>query len=195
MLRRAHALALAAVTALTATTTSSAADAAVASADAEVRIFYVYAPDDEIHFSIDAEGDPFSRPLPGLPDGLPTDARGTFAVTHDFTATGQTARVEGEVDCLLTGGGTASLTAVVTHATDDFADWIGHRVGVSLHDGDSDGRGDRLGFSWALAVDTVDVGGACLAPAPFAPVIAGDIDVRHAELPKGTGGAAALSRR
>ncbi|WP_371793738.1 hypothetical protein OG285_37760 (plasmid) [Streptomyces sp. NBC_01471] len=162
--------------------------AGTARAKGAVRIFYTYAPDDEIRFTFDARAAPYSRPQPGLPRGMPTDARGSIDITHRMTHTGRTSRIKGDVDCLITGGRTATFTAVVTEATPDAADWIGKRSGISVLD--SGRRGDRLGFSWAVDFETDAQGqavqanvGTCMAPAPFAPVTDGGLAVHHAELP------------
>ncbi|MFP3992422.1 hypothetical protein U9R90_34135 [Streptomyces sp. E11-3] len=154
------------------------------------RIAYVYSPDDDIRFTLDARAVPFSQPLPGLPGGLPTDARGTVKFSHHVAETGVTVAAEARVDCLVTGGRTATLTAVITKS--DVSE-VGKRLGISVYEGRG-GEPDRLGFSWGVAntepESTDDNGqvvqpnvGTCMAPAPFAPVTKGGFDVRHAELP------------
>ncbi|SCK46952.1 MULTISPECIES: hypothetical protein [unclassified Streptomyces] len=152
------------------------------------RIDYVYSPDDTIRFGVDAEALPFTRPLPGVElPGLPTDARGTVRISHHVQATGRTGWSVADVDCLVTGGGTATLTATVrrSNALDP-----GTRFGVSVQQG-RQGQPDRLGFSWGVvnvAADTTgglkaSPVGSCMAPAPFAPVTEGGFTVRHTELP------------
>ncbi|MFE2504853.1 hypothetical protein [Streptomyces rubiginosohelvolus] len=195
------ALGIAALTALTATagTASTGATpsddapatkpARTASVHGSARIHYVFSPDDDIRFTIDAEAAPYSRPLPGLPQGLPTDARGTVSFRH-VAATGQIATAKARVDCLVTGGGTATLTAVVTRSD---VEPVGERLGFSVGEGRA-GEPDRLGFSWGVAnVDpekadeqgnvTAPRVGTCMAPAPFAPATRGGFRVRHAGLP------------
>ncbi|MFD4028585.1 hypothetical protein ACFWRV_34480 [Streptomyces sp. NPDC058576] len=192
------ALGIAALTALTATAATGAAPsddapatkpATTASVHGSARIHYVFSPDDDIRFTIDAEAAPYSRPLPGLPQGLPTDARGTVTFRHVVAATGQIATAKARVDCLVTGGGTATLTAVVTRSDVGPA---GERLGFSVSEGRA-GEPDRLGFSWGVAnVDpektdeqgnvTAPKVGTCMAPAPFAPATRGGFTVRHAEL-------------
>ncbi|MFJ3749887.1 MULTISPECIES: hypothetical protein [Streptomyces] len=163
--------------------------ARTASVHGSARIHYVFSPDDDIRFTIDAEAAPYSRPLPGLPQGLPTDARGTVSFRH-VVATGQVATAKARVDCLVTGGGTATLTAVVTRSD---VGPVGERLGFSVSEGRA-GEPDRLGFSWGVAnVDpektdeqgnvTAPKAGTCMAPAPFAPASRGGFRVRHAELP------------
>ncbi|MEU0688011.1 hypothetical protein [Streptomyces uncialis] len=152
------------------------------------RIDYVYSPDDTIRFGVDAEAVPFTRPLPGVElPGLPTDARGTVRISHHVQATGRTGWSVADVDCLVTGGGTATLTATVreSNALDP-----GTRFGVSVQQG-RHGQPDRLGFSWGVvnvAADTTEGPkaspvGSCMAPAPFAPVTDGRFTVGHTELP------------
>ncbi|MEV7616005.1 hypothetical protein [Streptomyces sp. NPDC089799] len=158
------------------------------------RIFYPYSPNHEIRFSVDAEGVPWSRPFPvkGLEKGLPTDARGRVTVYHRVPAsespTGKafTGRSVADVDCLVTGGGTATLTAVVRESnTGDEK----QRIGISIEEGRG-GEPDRLGFSWG--VGNLDVGpdgkpvqavtGTCMAPAAFARVVEGGFKVATAPL-------------
>ncbi|MCX4823594.1 hypothetical protein OG883_27700 [Streptomyces sp. NBC_01142] len=163
-----------------------------ASISGSARIDYAYSPNDDIRFSFDARAVPFSKPLPGLPTGLPTDARGTVKISHWFAAENKTVRAEGTVDCLVTGGRTASFTAVITRADPEVADWVGKRRGFSVYDGTGKGGDrDRFGFHWGVSnLDTDDKGeavqakvGTCMAPAPFAPVRTGGFTVRHADLP------------
>ncbi|TDC27301.1 hypothetical protein E1265_02075 [Streptomyces sp. 8K308] len=170
-----------------------------ASDNARVRgsadIHYAFSPNDTIHFTVNAVADPFSRPYPG-PDGtqpgLPTDAHGTISWSHRVASTGELMESEAAVDCLVTGGRTATVTAVVTAVNDErLNDTIGQRVGISVQDGGPGPRHDRLGFSWGVGnLDIDDDGnltagrtGTCMAPAPFAPVIHGGYTVHHSELP------------
>ena len=150
-------------------------------------------PDDDVRtFRFDATAAPYTRPLPGLPTGSPADATGTVRVSHRLAEDGTTVRFEAAVDCLVTSPGNATLTAVVTRADEPVRDWVGKRVGFSVHDGGRDDRGrsrDRVGFSWVLAADQDDAGtwgaarvGTCQAPAAFSPVTRGGYTVRHADL-------------
>ncbi|MER6556517.1 hypothetical protein ABT300_01945 [Streptomyces sp. NPDC001027] len=144
-------------------------------------------------FSFDAHAAPYSRPLPGIPTGLPTDARGTVTVSHYSAERNTTYTSEAVVDCLVTGPRTATLTAVVTKVGPGGPDELGKRVGFSVYDGGGDkGRSDdRVGFSWNGANllpggDTEPAEapvGTCMAPAPYAPVTKGGYTVTHAELP------------
>ncbi|MFE4632732.1 hypothetical protein ACFRJ1_05035 [Streptomyces sp. NPDC056773] len=153
-----------------------------------------YYPDDDVRsFSFDAQAAPYSRPLPGIPTGLPTDARGTVTVSHYSAERNKTYTSEGLVDCLVTGPRTATLTAVITRVSDGGpVDDVGKRVGFSVYDGGEDkGRSrDRVGFSWN-GVNLLPKGdatpeeaqvGTCMAPAAYAPVTEGGYTVRHAEL-------------
>ncbi|MFI6845075.1 hypothetical protein OG535_06400 [Kitasatospora sp. NBC_00085] len=169
---------------------AKAAKAAKAAVSGSVRIAYAYSPDDDIRFTFDVEAAPFTRPLPGLPQGLPTDARGTVRISHHVAALNHTVTSEAAVDCLVTGDRTASFTAVITRADPEVADTVGQRRGFSVLDGTSPRHPDRVGFSWGVAnLDTDPAGGpaegkagTCMAPAPFAPVISGGLTVRPAEL-------------
>ncbi|WP_241002903.1 hypothetical protein [Streptomyces sp. CB01881] len=170
------------------------AGGAMAAAQAKVsgsaRISFVYSPDDDIRFTFDVEAAPFTRPLPGLPKGLPTDARGTVRISHHVAGADHAVTSEAAVDCLVTGDRTASFTAVITRADPEVADTVGQRRGFSVLDGGSPRHPDRVGFSWGVVnVDDTDPGrpvegkvGTCMAPAPFAPVISGDLTVRPGEL-------------
>ncbi|MEV0413561.1 hypothetical protein AB0I68_22825 [Streptomyces sp. NPDC050448] len=144
-------------------------------------------------FTFDAHAAPYSVPLPGIPTGLPTDARGTVTVSHYSAERNTTYTSEGRVDCLVTGPHTATLTAVITKVSPGGPDDLGKRVGFSVYDGGKDkGRSDdRVGFSWN-GVNLLPGGdaapaeapvGTCMAPAPYAPVTKGGYTVRHAELP------------
>ncbi|MFF4006262.1 hypothetical protein [Streptomyces sp. NPDC001717] len=151
-------------------------------------IFFPYSPEDDIRFTVEAESVPWSRPYPapGPEKGLPTDARGRVTVSHHFKATGFTGTAEAEVDCLVTGGKTATLTAVVKSSN---VGWEGKRIGISVQDGER-GAPDRLGFSWAVAnLDRKPDGtvyeppvGTCMAPAPFTEVTKGAFKVTPAPL-------------
>lgn len=149
-----------------------------------------YGQDDDVRsFTFDARSVPYSRPIPieGGEKGSPADATGTVRVAHWLAALNRTVRFEAAVDCMITSPGHATLTAVVTRADKEAADFVGKRVGFSVQDG---GRGrDRVGFTWSASADQNEAGewgpsriGTCLAPAAFATVTRGDYRVRHAEL-------------
>ncbi|MEU6181647.1 hypothetical protein [Streptomyces coeruleorubidus] len=161
----------------------------IASVHGAGRISYAYSPDDDIRFTVDAEATPFARPQPGSPlPALPTAAKGTVTVKHYSPAHDSTGWSKAKVDCLVTGGGTATLTAVVVEPN---VSEPGKRFGLSIQRGRG-GEPDRLGFGWDIvnfeprAMDDQDVElptGTCMAPAPFAPVVKGGFTVKHADLP------------
>ncbi|MFB6827012.1 hypothetical protein ACFCXA_36100 [Streptomyces virginiae] len=196
MKNRKRALILAGTAAALAATLIAAAPAPAAPAAPKLAsvhgggaIFFLYSAKDDIRFTVDAESTPWTRPFPapGGDKGLPTDARGRVTISHRYTETGFTATAEAEVDCLVTGGKTATLTAVVK--TSNVAGWDGKRIGISVQEGRR-GEPDRVGFSWGVAnVDvrpdgTVAEGtvGSCMAPAPFTEVTKGGFRVAPAPL-------------
>lgn len=155
-----------------------------------------YHQDEDVRsFTFDAHAAPYSRPLPGIPGGLPTDARGTVKVSHYSAERDITYTSKGRVDCLVTGVRTSTLTAVITEVSPGGPPIVGNRVGFSVYDGGAEkGKGrstDRVGFSWN-GVNLLPKGsappqeapvGTCMAPAPYAPVTKGGYAVAHAELP------------
>ncbi|MEU8800432.1 hypothetical protein [Spirillospora sp. NPDC048819] len=187
--------AMAAPVAAQATSTPTAAPAAEAktarvSGSAQIRL--TYWPDQDVRaFTFNAHAVPYSAPKPGLPNGLPTDARGIVKISHYSPEAGSTVRSEARVDCLATSPGNATLTAVVTKADEQIKDWIGRRFGFTVHDGGPGGGHDRMGFSWSVVNSDQNEEGAwgqgkvgtCMGPAAFAPVVKGDYNVRHADLP------------
>ncbi|MGW6845662.1 hypothetical protein [Streptomyces sp. NPDC054958] len=196
MKNRKRALVLAGTAAALAATLIAAAPAPAAPAAPKVAavhgggtVHYPYVPaSHDIRFTVDAEAVPWSRPFPapGGEQGMPVDARGKVTVYHAMPDTGFTATAEAEVDCLVTGGRTATVTAVVTSSN---VGWEGRRIGISVQDGERGGP-DRVGFSWGIAnVDlkpdgTVAEGtvGTCMAPAPFTEVTKGGFKVAPAPL-------------
>ncbi|MGX7670992.1 hypothetical protein [Plantactinospora sp. DSM 117369] len=110
-------------------------------------------------------------------------------ISHRVAEAGITVGMAARVDCLVTGPGVATLTAVVTQADEPVADWVGKRLGFSVYDADRHGT-DRMGFSWSVvngeqneSGEWVEAGvGTCMGPGPFAPVTRGDYTVRHQDL-------------
>ncbi len=159
-----------------------------ASVSGSARISYVFSPEDEIWFTVDAQAAPYTHRYPGTKaaNGLPTDARGTVRYSHRDAASGKVYSAEADVDCLSTGGPVATLTAVVSASETGNAK---ERIGLSIYQG-TGREGGRVGFSWGVA--NLDVGedgkpyqpvvGTCMAPAPFAPVLRGGFTVHHTEL-------------
>ncbi|MDG4785919.1 hypothetical protein O7626_08260 [Micromonospora sp. WMMD1102] len=164
--------------------------AARVTGSADVRL--TYWPDSDVRtFTFDAVGRPYSRPMPDLPEGLPTDASGTVRIAHRVAEVDVTVRMVARVDCLATGPGVAVLTAVVTEADEPAQDEIGRRLGFSVYDAGRHGGPDRVGFSWSVVNAEQDENGTwgpadagtCMGPGPFAPVVRGDYTVRHQDLP------------
>ncbi|MEU3774822.1 hypothetical protein AB0F11_16760 [Streptomyces sp. NPDC032472] len=165
---------------------------AAAAVHGAATVRYDYAPaDHEIRFTVDAEAAPFTRPFPGRQGakGSPVDARGKVTVYHYIPGRGA-GTSEAEVDCLVTGGRTATLTAIVTKSN---VGEVGKRIGISVQDG-RHGEPDRLGFSWGIAnIDPPHTDaegdaaqatvGTCMAPAPFTTVVKGGFAVTPAALP------------
>ncbi|GIG86888.1 hypothetical protein [Plantactinospora endophytica] len=165
-----------------------AGPAARVTGSADVRL--TYWPDRDVRtFTFDAVSRPYSRPMPGAPDGLPTDATGTVRIAHQVAGEGVTVRFAATVDCLATGPGVATLTAVVTEADAPVEEWVGKRLGFSVYDAGRHGT-DRMGFSWSVVNAEQDESGewgeagvgTCMGPGPFAPVTRGDYTVRHQDL-------------
>ncbi|SNR52542.1 hypothetical protein [Actinomadura mexicana] len=153
-----------------------------------------FAPDKDVrHFEFDVRATPYTRPFPGAPHGLPSDAAGSVRVSHYLAGQNTTVRFEAAVDCMITSPGYAALTAKVVRADEPVRAWLGKRLGFSVLDAGKDGPGhtrDRVGLSW-LAGNADEDGdgnviegrsGTCQAPAPFAPVTRGGYTVRHADL-------------
>ncbi|MFJ9772255.1 hypothetical protein ACIRVF_13575 [Kitasatospora sp. NPDC101157] len=163
----------------------STATTATARVSGSARIHYALSPDDEIRFTVNAESAPYTHPVPGVPTGLPTDARGTVHFSHR-TGSGDFRQSDATVDCLSTGGPVATLSAVITKSD---AMPVGQRIGLSVYDAHGQGK-DRLGFSWGVGNMDLDkdgnpyqpVVGTCMAIAPFAPVTAGGFTVQSVEL-------------
>ncbi|MGW4054313.1 hypothetical protein ACWENA_26160 [Streptomyces sp. NPDC004779] len=146
-----------------------------------------YVSDNDVRsFSIDAVAAPYSIPRPKIPTGLPVDARGTVRISHHSADENVTYTSEGQVECLVTGPNTATVTALITKVSHEEIGSLGKRVGLSVYDGGKGGKADRLGFSWN-GVNLLPNGedaevGTCMAPAPYAPVVKGGYTVTHAEL-------------
>ncbi|WP_412076943.1 hypothetical protein ACLF6K_17740 [Streptomyces xanthophaeus] len=162
----------------------------LASVHGAASVLYAYTPEDDIRFTVDAQAAPFSKPLKirGGERGLPVDATGRVTVYHHSPGQNRTGVSEAAVDCLVTGKGTATVTATVTSSTVGWPE--GKRIGVSVQDGER-GEPDRVGFSWDFfnldvkpdgsAAETVV--GLCMAPAPFTTATKGGFKVTSAPLP------------
>ncbi|TYB40832.1 hypothetical protein [Actinomadura chibensis] len=172
----------------TGNTAGKVAKGARVSGSAQIKL--TFSPDQDVRaFTFDVTGVPYSEPKQGAPQGLPTDARGTVQISHHSPREGWTVTSKAKVDCLVTSPGNATLTAVVYAADEPIKDWIGKRLGFSVHDGRG-GEPDRMGFSWAVVNGVQnDKGeweegkvGTCMGPAAFAPVTKGGYRVEHADL-------------
>ncbi|MFF0745710.1 hypothetical protein ACFYVL_35490 [Streptomyces sp. NPDC004111] len=165
------------------------------------KLWYVESADHDIRFGVNAVGVPFSRPVPGIPAGMATDARGTVRFSHLVPGAKKPMRAVADVDCLVTSGRTATLTAIIRSSD---AHEKGTRIGISVQQGEH-GAPDRLGFSWGQAnLDTeardaegnvmLSEVGTCMAPAPFTKVVEGGFRVVHADVLKNPGSPAKGAR-
>ncbi|MFI6508334.1 hypothetical protein ACIBCT_12065 [Streptosporangium sp. NPDC050855] len=174
----------------TSTTTASATTASATTADAATgrpaaerpvigvvkgsgRIAYPD-PDDDVRFTVDAT----VTYRPGELDPFAGEARGTARVRHHFAnaPTPTTVWADVSVDCVLTGGRSATVTGFVTAASANNADWVGQRVGFSVTDNGA-GRFDRIGWSGPRLAGDPELR-RCAAPAPFFRVKAGGYTVK-----------------
>ncbi|WP_329235790.1 hypothetical protein OG417_30410 [Actinoallomurus sp. NBC_01490] len=162
-----------ALVALTVTGATASAGTPTAGAPKEpalvgsAKIHYAYAPDDDIRFDFDAHG-------------FYTLARGTFHFRHSgIGADGRpvTGEAWGKVDCLATGGDTATMTGTITRTVPPGI--MAGAVGFSVA---GHGRHQRLGFSWGVLESPAELPG-CYAIAPFTTVTAGHFAVTDAPLP------------
>ncbi|WP_367039877.1 Repetin [Streptomyces sp. Je 1-332] len=97
----------------------------------------------------------------------PTTAYGTIKFSHYMENPKFGGSAEARVDCLLTGGKVATVSAVVTKADGGLKGAIGKRVGMTVHD---QGKQDRFGYSWAMVGipnDLPDDMPKCVSAAPF----------------------------
>lgn len=140
------------------------------------RVAYLASPDDEVRFVVDADAtfaDPHSP--------FPTEVSGRVRVSH-YVAAGQpepfTVWAEVAVDCMMTGGPTATVTGIVVDASPETRDWLGLRLGFSIYDG---GSSDRIGFSGPTQRGEPLLQ-KCMAPAATFTVWQGGYTVRD-ELP------------
>jgi hypothetical protein len=171
--RRTAAVSIAAAVALTAAGATASADTQRAGHAKEpslvgtAKIHYSYAANDDIRFDFNARG-------------YYTLARGTFHFRHSgFRPDGtlETGEAWGKVDCLATGGDTATMTGTITRT-----DPPGLMEGPVAFSVAGQGRHQRLGFSWGVLPPAADLP-KCYAIAPFTTVTDGHFDVRDAPLP------------
>lgn len=111
----------------------------------------------------------------------PTAAHGTIKFSHSIENAENPkfgGSAEARVDCLLTGGKVATVSAVVTKADGGLKGAIGKRVGMTVHD---QGKQDRFGYSWAMVGipnDLPDDMPKCVSAAPFDKTKPGSGDLR-----------------
>ncbi|WP_141580098.1 hypothetical protein [Actinomadura sp. WMMA1423] len=147
------------------------------------RVFYAPAPDDDVRFTFDAHAvSPADGPAP-----RPADARGTVRVHHRVAAQGLAVWAEGEVNCVMTSGRAATLTAVITRTSPELGSWMGKHLGFTVFDGgDGSGRNlDQMGStgpmdSLAKCMAGENSYAPVLAPAPFFTLQSGNYRVKAA---------------
>ncbi|MEU0005033.1 Repetin [Streptomyces sp. NPDC006314] len=121
---------------------------------------------DDITFTFDAH----------LADAAdPLKATGTFEWSHYGAGDGAWSRAK--VDCLVTGGKVAVVSGVITASSPNHPEFVGHRVGITVHD---TGGVDRLGYSWAAVEHGMGPKDLprCLSSAPFEKVKQGTGDFK-----------------
>lgn len=139
-----------------------------------------FTPGDDVRFSVNAHA---SYPRPAQ-SPYPATATGTARFYHWFSQATPPVAVWAEisVDCLVTGGNTATVTGFVVDASPQLSDWEERkiRLGFSVVDNGKGGI-DRVGFS-----GPTDRGEPllqeCMAPAAYFPVKKGGYTVRDAGL-------------
>ncbi|WTX00791.1 hypothetical protein OG216_45950 (plasmid) [Streptomycetaceae bacterium NBC_01309] len=154
----AAALAASAVPAASVATTNSRPPKV--SVTGSARVFYAPAPADDVRFTFDAHA---LAPTAGQ-GPQPADARGTVRVYHRVSALNLTLWAEGEVNCVMTSGRVATLTAFVTKTSPELGGWAGKHLGFTVLDS---GSHDQLG-----STGPVDALAKCMAGDPNAPVMA-----------------------
>ncbi|MEU4623939.1 hypothetical protein AB0G04_28690 [Actinoplanes sp. NPDC023801] len=133
-------------------------------------VFYPPSPADEVRFTVDA----YAR-YGGL-GPWPVRSWGTAHLSHHSPAQNYTVWYSMRVDCLMTGGDTATVTGEVLDASPNAAGWIGDRVGFSVTDR---GRRDRVGMTGLLSPypDDSPAPRKCTAPAAYSTVVGGGYTV------------------
>jgi hypothetical protein len=115
-------------------------------------------------------------------------SRGTARISHHAPETPQgpfTVWAEIDVDCVVTGGRTATVTGRVIKADPQSQrnGWVGQRFGFSVAD-NGRGRFDRVGWSGPRNEEAGEPElRPCMAPAPFYTVRAGGYTVKDAGFP------------
>lgn len=149
------------------------------------RVLFPPAPDDEVVFTVDAH----SRFAADPPSPFPSRSWGTARLSHRFT--GERPGFiwyEIAVDCLMTGGQTATVTGLITRAAPAAEAYVGTRVGFSVADL---GRRDQVGFTGVTQAGQPALT-RCMAPATFFTLREGDftvVDADHWQVPGPQGNA------
>ncbi|MEV6039940.1 hypothetical protein AB0L65_53135 [Nonomuraea sp. NPDC052116] len=171
--RAAGVLALAAVAAAASLSPAAADTVSAASIKGSARMYFP-APGNDIRITVDAHGE-YTANSPAFP----TRAWGTFRIYHAVEEPGKPRQVnwgELEVDCLTTGGPTATVTGTLVRATPGgpWEDLVKRKVrmGVSFYVAGKGKGPSRIGLSGATAPGESPLT-KCMAPAPDAPVIRG----------------------
>ncbi|MEV1249677.1 hypothetical protein ACIBO2_37790 [Nonomuraea sp. NPDC050022] len=162
-----------AVAAVTSSEAVSAASATTASIKGWARMYFP-APGNDVQVTVDAHGE-FTAESPVFP----TRAWGTFRIYHAVKEPGKPPQAnwgEVEVDCLTTGGPTATVTGTLVRATPGgpWEDLVRRKVrmGVSFYVAGKGAGPSRIGLSGATLPEQPPLT-KCMAPAPNAPVIRG----------------------
>lgn len=142
------------------------------------QVVYSSSGDDDVRFTIDAT----VRYPPGTVDPSGGEATGTARVYHaNVNYPHLTAWADVRVDCVVTGGRTATVTGFVTDASPAVrADWINRRIGFAVTDGGGR-KADRVGWT-GPPVKNAPEWPRCMAPAPFFTLRSGGFSVRGVEL-------------
>jgi hypothetical protein len=137
-------------------------------------VLFPPSPEDEVVFTVDAH----ARFAPGPPSPHPAQSWGTARLSHLFTGE-QPGFIwyELTVDCLMTGGRTATVTGRITEAAPAGQAYLGRRIGFSVADL---GRWDQVGFTGVTPVEEPELT-RCMAPGTFFTVQSGDFTVRDAD--------------
>jgi hypothetical protein len=167
-------------------TTATAQTPVKASVTGSARIFFAPAPDDNVRFTFDAH-----TVSPTADQNPRPDAQGMVRVSHWSATQNRTVWVEGEVNCVMTSGRAATLTALVTKTSpEDEKHWMNKHIGFTVFDGGADHPRrslDQVGFTGPkenlakCMAESLDA--PVMAPAPFAMVQSGGYQVKPAERP------------